>query len=185
MRAVGLSSCTRLCLTIFAWLQDDVDVHVPAHHVAAFCGRVRRLISERSRGEVLQVVYRGKKLQPPRRIDDTDGLAGKISAMCERIPGLVRPAAYETHVCAFVLVSRSAIQRHACAVYEALHAWHLNSESPGASPPTSVRNRRGASEVELAPWVMEHTWQLLFFYDADVEGTECCTQGWAGSEKTL
>ena len=52
---------------------------------------------------------------------------------------------------------RERIRRRPKSFYEALLAWHR--EEP------SVRNRRGASDEQLAPWLLEHLWQLIFFED--------------------
>ena len=66
------------------------------------------------------------------------------------------PSNYETHVCAFVLASRDAIRRHPRAVYERLLTWHREAAA-------SVGVRRGATEQELAPWIMEHLWAHMLF----------------------
>ena len=74
-------------------------------------------------GRLLQVVHRGRKLFPPRRIDAHDKLHGRLRAACARF-GLRLPTSYETHVCAFVVVSRAAIRRRPREFYERLLAWH-------------------------------------------------------------
>ena len=97
-----------------------------------------------------------RKLHPPRTVDARDPLYPKLARVCARFGLPPLPERYETHVCAHVLASREAIRRHPRRLYEALHAWHAEG---GAS----VRNRRGATEAELAPWLMEHLWTLLWF----------------------
>ena len=129
-------------------------MHVPPHHEGALCARVRLLMQSASPGEVLSVAHRGRKLHPPRYIDARDPLYPKIRKACERF-GIEMPSAYHTNVCAFVLASREAIRRRPRSLYAALHAWH--DERP------SVQRRRGASEAELAPWLLEHMWELLMF----------------------
>ena len=136
------------------FIQDDAHIHVPRHHVAAFVAQVLAEVSCGGGGRVLQVVHRGRKLYPPRRIDSHDKMHGRLSAACERF-GLRMPHVYETHVCAFFVASRACIRRRPKEFYERLLAWHAESES--------VANRRGASEEQLAPWLCEHLWQLIFF----------------------
>ena len=101
-------------------------------------------------------MHRGRKLYPPRRLEPHDKLHGRLAAACARF-GLEMPHSYTTHVCAFVLVSRERIRRRPRRFYEALLAWHAECDS--------VENRRGASEEQLAPWLLEHLWQLIFFAD--------------------
>lgn len=135
-------------------MQDDTHVHVPSHRVAAFVSDVRATMLEKHQGKVLQVVHRGRRLYPPRLIDRTEPLYPRIQAACARF-GILCPPEYTTHVCAFVLVSRAAIRRHSRELYQRLHAWHAEAES--------VRKRRGATDEQLAPWLLELMWQLIWF----------------------
>jgi hypothetical protein len=137
------------------FVQDDTHVHVPHHHQPAFCARVRAIVRSEALGEVLQVVYRGKRLYPPRCIDEHDKLYPKLRAVCERFEMGALPSAYATNVCAFVLASRECIRRRPRSFYERLLSWHSEEHS--------VRNRRGATEEQLAPWLLEHLWQRIFF----------------------
>jgi hypothetical protein len=139
---------------------QDTHLHVPEHHEPAFCARVSQLITSRHAGEVLQVCHRGRELFAQRRIDGSHRLYPTLQRACERF-GVSLPAAYDTHVCAFVLASRASLLRHPKALYEQLHAWHLESS---ASAPGL---QGAASDAELAPWVLEHVWKLLLFPDTD------------------
>lgn len=143
-------------------IQDDTHVHVPPHHVGAICAQIRETLSAGAAGRLLQVVHRGKKLYPPRKIDAHDKMHGRLHAACQRV-GLALPHSYHTHVCAFLLVRRATVHRHPRSFYEALLQWHVAGGS-GVGP-SSVERRRGASEEELAPWLLEHLWQVIFFED--------------------
>ena len=155
------------------FLQDDTHIHVPAHHAPAFCEQVRRAMLSRGLGQVMQVVHRGKRLYPPRVIDARDKMFPKLKRVCEKF-GIAIPASYETNVCAFLLVSREAIRRRPLSFYERLLAWHADS--------LSVANRRGATEEELAPWLLEHLWQLIFFGDDGQVGSRDVGQDDDGDE---
>ena len=134
-------------------VQDDTQVHVPRQHVDHFCEQISKEMQGNTYGRVLQVVHRGRRLYPPRKIDAHDKMHGRLQAACERF-GLSMPQSYLTHVCAFLLVSRECVHSRPKAFYEELHKWH--------SEERSVKNRRGATEEQLAPWLLEHLWQLVF-----------------------
>jgi hypothetical protein len=136
------------------FMQDDTHVHVPPHHHAHFIQQVASCVRCGEPGRVLQVAHRGRKLYPPVHMDSTNKLYPRLADACRRF-GLSLPAAYDTHVCAFVLCSSSAIRQHPRELYERLLAWHSDCKS--------VRNRRGASEAELAPWLLEHLWEVILF----------------------
>ena len=139
------------------YIQDDCHVHIPRHHIASFCEQLLAEMRQGSSGRVLQVVHRGRKLYPARRIDAQDKMHGRLKKACERF-GLSMPPSYSTHVCAFFLVSRACVHRQPRELYKQMLNWHANRDS--------VENRRGASEEELAPWLLEHLWQLIFFTHA-------------------
>ena len=141
-------------------LQDDTHVHCPPAQQAAIIAQIDAVLATPgSPGRILQVVHRGRRLHPPRRIDTTDPLYPKLARACARAGLPPPPSSYDTHVCAFVIVSRDAIRRHPRTVYERLLAWHAEAEG-------SVGVRRGATEEELAPWIMEHLWTLIFGFPA-------------------
>ena len=136
-------------------LQDDTHVHVPCQQRAAICAQVVAVLqTPGSPGRVLQVVHRGKRLHAPRTIDQSDPLYPKLEAACARFGLGPLPESYQTHVCAFLIVSAASVRRHPRALYEQLLAWHGES--------ASVLVRRGATEAELAPWLLEHLWTIIF-----------------------
>lgn len=136
------------------FVQDDASVHVPHHHRGGFFARIEHLMADRADGEVLQVVYRGRKLAPPRRIDQLEPLYGRLRAAADRF-GVHMPETYETNVCAFVLASRECLTRRPRSFYEELLRWHGES--------ASAPDRKRRTEEEHVPWVMEHLWQLILF----------------------
>ena len=89
-------------------------------------------------------------------------LPSRQRAACQRFGIEVPPGGYETHVCAFLLASRECIRQHPRAFYVRLHEWHSGCKS--------VTRRRGATEEELAPWLLEHLWQLIFRFDPPTDG---------------
>ena len=145
-------------------VQDDCHVHIPTNQRATICQQVWSVLEDRTPGRVLQVVFRGRKLHPLKRIDANDALYPKLAAACNRFR-IRLPDAYDTHVCAFLLVSRDAILQHDKAWYQGLLQWHADC--------ASVEKRRGASEAELAPWLLEHLWTLIFFPPAPARGEPC------------
>lgn len=137
--------------TVF--IQDDTHVHVPPRHEAYFRQQLEDAMQvPGGPGRVLQVSWRGKRLQAPRRIDSRVKLFPKIQSACRRF-GIAMPSEYDTHVCAFLVLSRDTIRRRPKAFFQALQAWHVES----------VPRRQGSTEAQLAPWILEHTWQIIFF----------------------
>ena len=141
------------------FVQDDCHVHVPQHHAAAFVEEVRDVCRRRLPGRMLQVCFRGKRREPARRVDASGlgelRLHAELSAACERF-GIGLPASYETHVCAFFVASRECIRRRPRRFWQALHAWHAEEASV-------ARRRKCATSEQLAPWLLEHLWELILF----------------------
>ena len=72
---------------------------------------------------VLQVVHRGRKLYPPRRLEPHDKLHGRLAAACARF-GIAMPHSYVTHVCAFLCAHGIATGAPRTARAEAARAYH-------------------------------------------------------------
>lgn len=147
------------------FVQDDVHVHIPPRHMRPFVEQVAEIRRHGLPGRMLQVAFRGRRREPPRRVDASGvgelRLYAELEAACERF-GIELPGSYETHVCAFFLASRECIRRRPRAFYEALLAWHAEEASV-------ARRRRAASAEQRAPWLLEHLWELIFFRGTGTE----------------
>jgi hypothetical protein len=158
------------------FIQDDTATHIPPGHCSTFIRRIDTVMQSEGDGEIMQVVYRGKRLEPLHEVSRSkEPMYERLAHACAEF-GIDMPLSYTTHTCAFMLISRDAIIRRSHGFYTRLQAW---------TSVASVANKKKRTQEQLAPWLLELLWQLIFFTHANAHDDSLQQQGTAAAASAV